>query len=166
MNATFKTRPAELHAQGLPRHVAVIMDGNGRWASQRHMPRIAGHRQGAKVLKDLVRCCKDWGIPALTAYAFSTENWRRPTEEVDFLMALFEKMLRHELNEMDREGVRLSFIGDLSGLTPSLQQIMAEAMAQTADNRAVHFSVAVNYGGRHELVQACKAVQPRSSAAS
>jgi undecaprenyl diphosphate synthase len=162
MNASnYKTLPATLDAQRLPQHVAVIMDGNGRWASQRHMPRIAGHRQGAKILKDLVRCCKDWGIPALTAYAFSTENWRRPTEEVDFLMALFEKMLRHELHELDREGVRLSFIGDLDGLSPTLQRVMEEAMAQTRANKSVHFSVAVNYGGRHELVQACRAVASR-----
>lgn len=162
MNASNpKTLPVELDPQGLPQHVAVIMDGNGRWASQRHMPRIAGHRQGAKVLKDLVRCCKDWGIPALTAYAFSTENWRRPTEEVDFLMALFEKMLRHELKELDREGVRLSFIGDLAGLSPTLQRVMAEAMEQTRNNQAVHFSVAVNYGGRHELVEACRSVASR-----
>jgi len=159
MNASnLKTLPTELDRQYLPQHVAVIMDGNGRWASKRHMPRIAGHRQGAKMLKDLVRCCKDWGIPALTAYAFSTENWRRPTEEVDFLMALFERMLRHELKELDREGVRLSFIGDLTSLSPTLQRVMEEAMAQTQDNQAVHFSVAVNYGGRHELVQACRSV--------
>lgn len=154
----FKTLPAGLNPQLLPQHVAIIMDGNGRWASQRHMPRIAGHRQGARVLKDLVRCCKDWGIPAITAYAFSTENWRRPTEEVAFLMALFEKLLRRELQEMNREGVRLSFIGDLCALSPSLQRIMAEAMAQTAHNQAVHFSVAVNYGGRHELVEACRSL--------
>ena len=159
MNASnLKTLPVELDPQRLPQHVAVIMDGNGRWASKRHMPRIAGHRQGAKVLKDLVRCCKDWGIPALTAYAFSTENWRRPTEEVDFLMALFEKMLRHEMEEMNREGVRLSFIGDLNGLSPTLQRVMEDAMAQTRENKAVHFSVAVNYGGRHELVEACRSV--------
>ena len=162
MNASnFKALPTELDAQRLPQHVAVIMDGNGRWASQRHLPRIAGHRQGAKILKDLVRCCKDWSIPALTAYAFSTENWRRPTEEVDFLMALFEKMLRHELKELDREGVRLSFIGDLNSLSPALQQIMEDAMAQTERNDAVHFSVAVNYGGRHELVEACRSVAGR-----
>lgn len=150
--------PADLDPQRLPQHVAVIMDGNGRWANQRGMPRIAGHRQGAKALKDLVRCCKDWGISALTAYAFSTENWRRPTEEVDFLMALFEKLMRRELAEMHREGVRISFVGDLSELSPSLQSTLAEAMAQTAANTAVHFSVAINYGSRNEMVNACRRV--------
>ncbi len=158
-----KTRPGrelpdDLDPQRLPQHVAVIMDGNGRWANHRGMPRIAGHRQGAKALKELVRCCKDWGVPALTAYAFSTENWRRPTEEVDFLMALFDKLLRRELKEMHREGVRISFVGDLSALAPSLQRTMENAMAQTADNTAVHFSVAVNYGSRSEMVNACRQV--------
>ncbi len=154
----FQLLPQSLDPQRLPQHVAVIMDGNGRWAKQRGMPRIAGHRQGAKVLKDLVRCCKDWGVPALTAYAFSTENWRRPTEEVDFLMALFERLLRRELSEMHREGVRISFIGDLSALPASLQKTMDGAMAQTQNNQAVHFSVAVNYGSRNELVHACRQV--------
>jgi undecaprenyl diphosphate synthase len=89
-----------LNPQLLPQHVAVIMDGNGRWAKQRNLPRIAGHRQGVKILKEILSCCKCWGIKALTVYAFSTENWGRPFEEVDFLMRLFERSLRHELAEM------------------------------------------------------------------
>lgn len=152
------TLPSDLDPQRLPQHVAVIMDGNGRWANQRGMPRIAGHRQGAKALKDLVRCCKDWGIPALTAYAFSTENWRRPTEEVDFLMALFEKLMRAELEELHREGVRISFVGDLSELSPSLQRTLQGAMEQTRQNTQLHFSVAMNYGSRDEMVRACRQV--------
>ena len=95
-----QTLPPDLDRQRLPKHVAVIMDGNGRWAKQKGMPRIAGHRQGVDALKDLLRCCKDWGIAALTVYAFSTENWSRPAQEVDFLMVLFERMLRRELDEM------------------------------------------------------------------
>ena len=146
--------PADLDAQHLPQHVAIIMDGNGRWASQRGFPRIAGHRQGARVLKDLVRCCKDWGIRTLTAYAFSTENWQRPTAEVNFLMALFEKLLRRELTEMHREGVRISFIGDLSALPKSLQRELQRAMDETRDNQAIHFNVAVNYGSRDEIINA------------
>jgi undecaprenyl diphosphate synthase len=146
--------PADLDAQRLPQHVAIIMDGNGRWATKRGFPRIAGHRQGARVLKDLVRCCKDWGIGALTAYAFSTENWQRPTAEVNFLMALFEKLLRRELAEMHQEGVRISFIGDLSGLPQSLQQELHRAMDETRYNQAIHFSIAVNYGSRNEIVNA------------
>lgn len=96
--------PPDLNAQSLPKHVAVIMDGNGRWATREGLPRITGHRQGARTLKELLRCCKDWGIRALTAYAFSTENWRRPIEEVDFLMILFERLLSRELTQMQQEG--------------------------------------------------------------
>jgi undecaprenyl diphosphate synthase len=150
--------PNNLNPQCLPKHVAVIMDGNGRWANEKGLPRIAGHRQGAKVLKDLLRCCKDWGIGALTAYAFSTENWRRPTAEVDFLMVLFEKMLRKELNAMHKEGVRIRFIGDLSELSPSLQQEIYKAMQATANNTAIDFNVAINYGSRNEIVNACQRI--------
>lgn len=156
--SSYAALPHDLKPQCLPQHVAVIMDGNGRWANHRGLPRIAGHRQGAKVLKDLLRCCKDWGVSALTAYAFSTENWRRPTSEVDFLMVLFEKMLRKELKEMHREGVRIRFLGDLSELSPSLQKEIDRAMAETANNTAVDFNVAINYGSRSEIVQACQQV--------
>ncbi|MEL7329259.1 MAG: isoprenyl transferase [Cyanobacteria bacterium J06559_1] len=154
----YSVLPTDLNLQCLPKHVAVIMDGNGRWANQRGLPRIAGHRQGAKVLKDLLRCCKDWGVGALTAYAFSTENWRRPTAEVDFLMVLFEKMLRKELKAMHAEGVRIRFIGDLSELSPSLQREMTRAMDETADNTAIDFNVAINYGSRNEIVHACQQI--------
>jgi undecaprenyl diphosphate synthase len=151
-------RPTELNPQTLPQHVAVIMDGNGRWAKQRGFPRIVGHRQGAKTLKDLLRCCKDWGIPALTAYAFSTENWQRPLKEVGFLMRLFERLLRRELAEMQREGVRITFIGDLSVLADSLRHEIDRAMTLTAQNQGIHFSVAINYGSRAELTQACRRI--------
>ena len=154
----YVTLPADLNRQALPKHVAVIMDGNGRWANQRGLPRVAGHRQGAKTLKELLRCCKDWGIGALTAYAFSTENWRRPTSEVDFLMVLFEKMLRRELKEMHKEGVRIRFLGDLTQLSPSLQREIDRAMKETTNNTAVDFNVAINYGSRNEIVQACQQV--------
>ena len=150
--------PADLNSQNLPTHVAIIMDGNGRWATQQKLPRIAGHRQGAKTLKELLRCCKDWGIEILTAYAFSTENWRRPTEEVDFLMLLFEKMLRRELGEMHREGVRINFIGDLTELPKSLQNGMQRSMLETSNNNDVQFNVAVNYGSRKEIISACRQV--------
>lgn len=150
--------PTDLNLQTLPNHVAVIMDGNGRWATRQKLPRIAGHRQGAKTLKELLRCCKDWGINILTAYAFSTENWRRPTEEVDFLMLLFEKMLRYELEEMHREGVRIRFIGDLSELPKSLQNEIQRSMLETSNNQDVQFNVAVNYGSRKEIISACRQV--------
>ena len=154
----YSVLPDNLNPQCLPKHVAVIMDGNGRWANQRGLPRVVGHREGAKTLKDLLRCCKDWGIGALTAYAFSTENWRRPTAEVDFLMVLFEKMLRKELKEMHREGVRIRFIGDLGELSSSLRKEIDRAMNETANNTAIDFNVAINYGSRSEIVRACQII--------
>jgi undecaprenyl diphosphate synthase len=150
--------PPDLNPQLMPQHVAVIMDGNGRWASQRGLPRIVGHRQGARTLKALLRCCKDWGIQTLTAYAFSTENWQRPFAEVAFLMTLFERLLRQELAEMQRERVRITFIGDLSGLPNSLRQEMDLAMAQTLHNQEIQFNVAMNYGSRAEILQAVRAI--------
>jgi len=150
--------PTDLNPQHLPHHIAVIMDGNGRWATKRGLPRIAGHRQGAKTLKELLRCCKHWGIKALTAYAFSTENWQRPVEEVNFLMLLFERLLHRELAQMHQEGVRISFIGDLSVLPKSLQTQMQHSMTETLNNQAIHFTVAVNYGSRNEITKVCRQV--------
>lgn len=150
--------PADLNQERLPKHVAVIMDGNGRWAKRQGLPRIIGHRRGVDALKELLRCCKDWGIPALTAYAFSTENWGRPLEEVDFLMTLFERVLRRELQEMIEENVQINFVGNLSALPPSLQAEIERSMAQTNHNRSIRFTVATNYGGRQEILQACRAI--------
>ena len=150
--------PLDLNRDRLPDHVAVIMDGNGRWAKQKGKPRIMGHQKGVDTLKDLLRCCRDWGVPALTAYAFSTENWGRPLEEVDFLMTLFERVLRRELKEMMAENVRIRFVGNLAALPPSLQQEIARSMRDTANNSGIQFSIATNYGGRQEIVQACKAI--------
>mgnify|MGYP002784383502 CR=1 FL=1 len=150
--------PADLRRDRLPRHVAVIMDGNGRWAKQRGLPRIMGHRRGVDALKDLLRCCRDWGIEALTAYAFSTENWGRPVEEVEFLMMLFERVLRQELREMMEEKVRIRFVGNLNALPRSLQAEIDRAMQETADNPGIEFTVATNYGGRQEIIQACRAI--------
>jgi len=152
------TLPADLDRQHLPQHVAVIMDGNGRWAKNQGLPRIVGHRQGVDVLKDLLRCCKDWGIESLTAYAFSTENWGRPSEEVDFLMVLFERVLRKELHEMCMEGVRITFMGDLEALPQSLQAEIQHSMAETANNKAVRFNIAINYGSRREIIKVCRHV--------
>lgn len=151
-----QTLPTDLDSQRLPKHIAVIMDGNGRWAKQRGLPRILGHRQGVDVLKDLLRCCKDWGISALTAYAFSTENWGRPTEEVDFLMLLFERILHQELEEMHKEGVRITFVGNLEPLPKSLQAEIRDSMLATAENHGIHFTVGINYGSRHEIIQVCR----------
>ncbi|MBR8830218.1 MAG: Isoprenyl transferase [Chroococcopsis gigantea SAG 12.99] len=150
--------PSDLDKSRLPQHVAVIMDGNGRWAARRGFPRIVGHQRGVDALKDLLRCCRDWGIPALTAYAFSTENWGRPLEEVEFLMTLFERVLRRELKEMMREDVKIRFVGNLAALPHSLQQEIARSMQETAANSGIQFTVATNYGGRQEIVQACREI--------
>lgn len=148
--------PSDLDRVKLPQHVAVIMDGNGRWGKKQGLARIVGHRKGVDMLKDLLRCCKDWGIPALTAYAFSTENWGRPLEEVDFLMTLFERVLRRELEEMNAEQVRIRFIGQIDALPGSLRDEIAKAEETTRHNQGTMFTVAANYGGRQEILQACK----------
>jgi undecaprenyl diphosphate synthase len=150
--------PADLKRELLPKHVAVIMDGNGRWAKRQGLPRIIGHKHGVDALKDLLRCCKDWGIAALTAYAFSTENWKRPQEEVEFLMTLFQRVLRQELREMLEENVQIKFVGNLPALPRSLQEEISRSMEETKDNRAIRFTVATNYGGRQEILQACRAI--------
>ena len=139
--------PAGLDPARLPVHVAVIMDGNGRWAKQRNLPRVMGHREGVEALKRTLRLCSDWGIGALTAYAFSTENWNRPGEEVSFLMALFERVLARELQALEQEQVRIRFLGDLEPLPEGLQRLIADATERTAANTGIHFNVCTNYGG-------------------
>ena len=152
------TLSSQINRAKLPSHVAVIMDGNGRWAKKRGLPRIEGHRRGANTLKEMLRYCKDLGIETLTAYAFSTENWGRPTVEVNFLMGLFERLLRRELPEMEKEKVCINFIGDLTPLPASLQQEMRRSMERTKNNKGVFFNVAINYGSRHEMVKACQTI--------
>lgn len=150
--------PSDLKLELLPQHVAVIMDGNGRWAKRQGLPRIMGHKRGVDALKDLLRCCKDWGIKALTAYAFSTENWKRPQEEVEFLMSLFQRVLRQEVREMVEENVQIQFVGNLQALPSALQAEISRSMAETKNNQSIKFTVATNYGGRQEILQACRAI--------
>ncbi|MGL6282084.1 MAG: isoprenyl transferase [Microcoleaceae cyanobacterium] len=150
--------PSDLDKAKLPKHVAVIMDGNGRWAKKRGLPRIMGHRQGVDALKNLLRCCDDWGIEALTAYAFSSENWGRPREEVNFLMTLFERVLRQELQEMITKNVQIRFVGNLDVLPASLQKEIFYSMNETENNQGIKFTVATNYGGRQEILHACRAI--------
>jgi undecaprenyl diphosphate synthase len=159
MNTQTLTKlPVSLDPTRMPQHIAAIMDGNGRWAKQQGLPRIAGHQQGAKTVKSLLRCCKDWGIANFTVYAFSTENWSRPAAEVDFLMKLFEGLLDSELAQLHEEGVRVRFLGDRSQVPIGLQRMMDKSIATTEHNRAVTFNIAINYGGRHEILQACKSI--------
>ena len=140
--------------KALPRHVAVIMDGNGRWAAKRHMPRAFGHRAGMERVKDIVRWSSDMGIQALTLYAFSTENWKRPREEVGVLMGLLVEYLRRELRELDRQKVRFRMIGDMGRLPAEVQAILEEAIEQTRQNEGMTLCVAVNYGARAEIAGA------------
>jgi len=161
LRAARQPLPPALDAARLPAHVAVIMDGNGRWARRRGLPRVMGHRAGVEALKRTLRLCSDWGIGALTAYAFSTENWNRPGEEVSFLMALFERVLQRELEGLERERVRIRFLGDLAPLPPGLQQLIAEATARTQANEGIRFNVCTNYGGRAELVAAARRLAER-----
>lgn len=148
--------PTDLDRDRLPRHVAAIMDGNGRWARQRGLPRIVGHQKGVDSLRELVRACSDWGVAALTVYAFSTENWKRPLEEVDFLLGLIARSLRAELPEMTRKGVRVRVMGDIAALPPALRREIAHVSEATQANQKVNFTLATNYGGRQEIVQVCR----------
>jgi undecaprenyl diphosphate synthase len=132
------------------------MDGNGRWAKAKGLPRVVGHRAGVEALKSTLRLCSDWGIGALTAYAFSTENWSRPGDEVNFLMTLFERVLQSELRSLEDEQVRIRFLGDLDGLPEKLQVLIDDATERTAQNTGIHFNVCTNYGGRRELVRAAQ----------
>ena len=125
---------------------------------------MMGHRAGVEALKSTLRLCSDWGIKALTAYAFSTENWSRPGEEVNFLMTLFERVLKAELKALEAEQVRIRFLGDLEGLPEKLQELIADATTRTAANKGIHFNVCTNYGGRRELVQAAQRLARRAAA--
>lgn len=141
----------------LPRHVAIIMDGNGRWAAQRGQPRIAGHRAGVEAVRAAVDTGARLGLEALTLYAFSTENWKRPRYEVDALMRMLRRYLRQELAEIDRQNIRFNTIGRTQALAPNVQQEIARAAEQTAKNTGMVLSVALNYGGRAEIVDAARA---------
>lgn len=140
----------------IPRHVAIIMDGNGRWAKSRHLPRVAGHRQGAEAVRKTLVAAAEIGIEVLTLYAFSSENWRRPAAEIDDLMGLLKLYLRNELDELHEQGVRLQLIGDWRAFRPDIVTMLEGAVARTADNRRLTLVVALNYGARAELAGAAQ----------
>lgn len=140
------------------KHIAVIMDGNRRWAKEKNLPSAMGHKKGVDALKTTLRACKDFGIKYLTVYAFSTENWKRKKEEVDFLMELLAITLTNELAEMHSEGVVISFIGDILKLSDKLQKILANSVETTKNNTGVHLQIAFNYGSRDEIVHAVKSI--------
>ena len=140
----------------LPRHIAIIMDGNGRWAKKRGLPRTAGHKVGAEVFRDIATYCKELGVQYLTVYAFSTENWKRPKDEVDTIMSLLEQYLQEAIDTMEKDHIRLRFFGDMSVLSPELQ-----ALAHRTDDISAHYdgfqaNICLNYGGRAELLRAAQ----------
>lgn len=144
----------EIDLQKLPGHIAIIMDGNGRWAQQHAMGRIAGHKKGAEAVRLTVRACREIGIKVLTLYAFSTENWLRPSGEVKALMRLLEEYLRSEIQEMLENGIRLTTIGDTEALKKPMKTLLKETIAKTAHNHDMILNLALNYGGRDEIVGA------------
>lgn len=142
----------------VPRHIAVIMDGNGRWAKQRFMPRVAGHQRGVETLREVVKACRELGVEYLTVFAFSSENWRRPADEVSFLMTLFLKMLEREVARLHENNIRLKIIGDRSRFNDQLRQAMHEAEALTANNTGLVLTIAANYGGRWDVMHAVQSM--------
>ena len=149
----------------VPRHVAIIMDGNGRWAKRRFLPRVAGHRKGVEAVREVVKACIERGVEYLTLFAFSSENWRRPPEEVSFLMQLFLRSLEQEIGKLDSNGIRFKVIGDLSAFDPRIREHVHRGEALTADNKRLTLTIAANYGGRWDMLQAanrCRLEDPEA----
>ena len=142
--------------QKVPEHVAIIMDGNGRWATRKGLPRSFGHNEGVSVLKEIIKASKKLGCKVLTVYAFSTENWTRPTKEVDFLINLFKEVLRNEIKEIHQESIKIKFIGDLTPFPENLKKIIYSSESLTKKNDNFLLNVCVNYGGRQEIVSVAK----------
>ena len=140
----------------LPRHIAIIMDGNGRWAKKRGLPRTAGHKVGAEVFRDIATYCQELGIDYLTIYAFSTENWKRPKDEVDVLMSLLEQYLQEAIDTMERDNIRLKVLGDVAGLSPKLQRMIDETNAISTHYQGFQANICLNYGGRAEILRAAR----------
>jgi len=150
--------PPPLPISRIPQHVAIIMDGNGRWARKRGLPRMAGHRAGSENIRCIIQRFADYGVPYLTLYAFSTENWERPNDEVKGLMRLLSRFLKRETNHLHEERIRLVHLGDLSPLKPKLQQEVQDAIALTRENTRMTLAIAFNYGGRAEIVEAVRRI--------
>ncbi len=142
----------------LPRHIAIIMDGNGRWAKKRFLPRVVGHRTGVKVVDKVVTQCRKLGIKALTLYSFSDENWNRPKKEIDFLMALLSEFLQKELDRMLKENIRFNTIGHIEELPPFVQEIIKKAKEDTRDKTGMVLTLALSYGGRREIIDTVKKI--------
>ena len=156
--------PSTVAAVAVPRHVAIIMDGNGRWAKRRLLPRALGHRQGAEAVRRIVQACVDLGVQYLTLYAFSSENWKRPTDEVEDLMGLLRHYLRNEVAELNRNNVRLRIIGERRGLAPDVVALVNESEALTRDNTGLTLVLALNYGAQAEIAAAVRAIAAKVQA--
>lgn len=152
---------APIDRELMPRHVAVIMDGNGRWAKKRGMPRAFGHRAGVNALEPIIEACGQWGIEALTLYAFSTENWARPKDEVAALMGLINEFFDKKIDELDQKGVCIRMLGDMDGVPEAQRRVAREAMARTEKNTGLKLNIALNYGSRQEILRAAKALAQR-----
>jgi len=153
----------KIDKQKLPKHVAIIMDGNGRWATRKGLPRSFGHKQGVTVLKKILKAAKNLGCKVITVYAFSTENWSRPTKEVNFLINLFSEVLKNEIQEIHEESTKIKFIGDLTPFPKNLKEIISSSESLTKNNNKFLFNVCVNYGGRQEIVKVAKELALKSS---
>ena len=149
--------------QKIPEHIAIIMDGNGRWATKKGLPRSYGHERGVNVLKEILKVSKKLGCKVLTVYAFSTENWSRPTKEVDFLINLFSEVLRNEIDQIHEESTKIKFIGDLTPFPETLKKIISNSESLTKNNNKFLLNVCVNYGGRQEIVKVAKELSLKSS---
>jgi undecaprenyl diphosphate synthase len=149
----------------VPRHIAIILDGNGRWAQQRRLPRVAGHTKGVDAVRKVINACKTRGVEFVTLFAFSSENWRRPQDEVSFLMRLFMIVLKREVARMHANGVRLRIVGDLSRFTQSIQDLARSAEEKTAHNTQLTLTIAANYGGRWDIMQATRRIAEEAVAA-
>ncbi len=156
MKFNFNKKAEEIDFGNLPRHIAIIMDGNGRWAKKRRMPRTAGHAVGAETFRKIATYCKDIGLDYLTVYAFSTENWKRPQEEVDAIMRLLEKYLLEAIEKMERDKVKMKFFGDVSVLSPRLRELIANTEEISKRFEGCQVNICINYGGRDEIVRAMR----------
>lgn len=146
----------EIDFSRLPKHIAIIMDGNGRWAQKRGLPRVMGHKAGMEAIKKTVRSCSNMGIKILTVYAFSTENWKRPQEEVSYLMNLLVEYMRKEVNELHNNKVKIKVLGELDVLPDQTRKEILAAARLTENNKGLQFNIALNYGGRAEILNACR----------
>ncbi|MBL8496619.1 di-trans,poly-cis-decaprenylcistransferase [Nitrosomonas sp. JL21] len=147
----------------IPRHIAIIMDGNGRWARNRFMPRVAGHQQGVETVRGVIKACIEREIPYLTVFAFSSENWRRPAEEVSYLMQLFTGALEQEITKLHENQIRFKVIGDLSKFEPKIIEFIRAGEQLTAENKRLTFTIAANYGGRWDIMQAMRKMMTQSA---